>query len=106
MKTTLDRRRADEMAQHAGQAAQLLRCLANPHRLRVLCTLAGGERSVGQINDAVDLSQSALSQHLAVLRRERLVHTRRKGQAVYYRLAPGPATAVIGTLHAVYCPGA
>jgi len=91
------------MQAHAGDAAQLLKALANERRLQVLCLLAGGERSVGEINALLDLSQSALSQHLAVLREEGLVQTRREAQMIYYALAPGPAAAVMETLHDIYC---
>ena len=91
------------MRSHAGDAAQLLKALANENRLQVLCLLAEGERSVGDINALLDLSQSALSQHLAVLRAEGLVQTRREAQTIYYALAPGPAEAVMHTLHGIYC---
>jgi ArsR family transcriptional regulator, virulence genes transcriptional regulator len=91
------------MAEQAGRAADLLKAMAHPERLRVLCLLVDGERSVGEINREVSLSQSALSQHLAKLRDEGLVDTRKEAQTVYYRLAAGPAVAVIETLHAAYC---
>ena len=91
------------MRNHAGDAAQLLQALANENRLQVLCLLADGERSVGDINALLDLSQSALSQHLAVLRAEGLVQTRREAQTIYYALTPGPAEAVMHTLHGIYC---
>ncbi len=91
------------MQAHAGEAAQLLKALANERRLQVLCLLAGGERSVGELNELLELSQSALSQHLAVLRDEHLVRTRREAQTIYYSLMPGPAAAVIETLHRCYC---
>jgi len=91
------------MRAHAGDAAQLLKALANENRLQVLCLLAGGEYSVGEINALLDLSQSALSQHLAVLREEGLVQTRREAQTIYYALAPGPALSVMQTLHGIYC---
>jgi len=92
-----------DMAAHAEDAARLLRALANPHRLMVLCALSEGELPVGELNARVALSQSALSQHLALLREDGLVTTRRAGQAIYYRLSPGPAPAVIRTLHDLYC---
>lgn len=92
-----------EMESHAQEAAQLLKALANEHRLLILCHLAEGEKSVGGLNDRVSLSQSALSQHLSVLRRDGLVETRREAQTIYYRLADGPATRVVATLHDVYC---
>ena len=96
-------RAAREMAAQADAAAGLLKALANPQRLRVLCRLHEGERSVGELNRLVDLSQSALSQHLAVLREKGLVRTRRAAQTVYYALAPGPAEAIIHTLCGIYC---
>lgn len=92
------------MRAHADAAAQLLKTLANEKRLLILCLLADGERCVGELNDLVDLSQSALSQHLAVLREQHMVSTRREAQTIYYSLTPGPAFAVIKTLHDIYCP--
>jgi DNA-binding transcriptional ArsR family regulator len=65
--------------------------------------LSEGELSVGQLNELVPLSQSALSQHLAMLRREGLVETRREAQTIYYSLASGPAHKVIDLLHDIYC---
>ncbi len=94
---------ADDMAAHADDAARLLRALANPHRLMVLCLLGQGEMSVGQINEQVPLAQSALSQHLAVLRRDGLVNTRRLSQTIYYSLNPGPAADIIAVLHGHFC---
>ncbi|HUD42313.1 MAG TPA: metalloregulator ArsR/SmtB family transcription factor [Dokdonella sp.] len=91
------------MRHHAGDAARLLKALANETRLLVLCMLAEGERSVGELNAQLDLSQSALSQHLAVLREDGLVSTRRRGPTILYALAEGPAREVIATLHAIYC---
>lgn len=94
----------DAMQAHSVDAARLLKALANPQRLRVLCLLVGDELTVGQLNDQLpDLSQSALSQHLARLRQERLVATRREAQSVWYSLPPGPAQAIIATLHGIYC---
>jgi ArsR family transcriptional regulator, virulence genes transcriptional regulator len=93
----------DSLAPHAEQASRLLKALANDRRLMILCLLAEGERSVGDINALVDLSQSALSQHLAVLREEGLVQTRRDAQTIHYRLADGPAREIIGVLHRTYC---
>jgi len=91
------------MREHAGDAAQMLKALANENRLMLLCTLSEGELSVGQLNEQVDLSQSALSQHLAVLRRDGLVATRRESQTIYYSLAEGPAGKIIKLLHDTYC---
>lgn len=92
-----------EMAQHADSAARLLKALANPHRLQVLCVLGDQELSVGELNERIPLSQSALSQHLKVLRQDGLVRTRRESQTVYYQVAPGPATDVIAVLHRHFC---
>ena len=93
----------EQMRLHASDAARLLRALANEKRLMLLCLLVEGERSVGELNARVDLSQSALSQHLAVLREDGLVNTRREAQTIYYSVADGPAHQVIQTLHDIYC---
>lgn len=94
----------DAMQAYSDEAAGLLRVLANSQRLRILCMLVGGEMTVGQINEQLaELSQSALSQHLARLRDEGMVTTRREAQNVWYSLATGPAQAVIATLHGIYC---
>ena len=92
-----------EIRRHAGDAASLLKALANEQRLLVLCTLLDGAKSVGEINARVPLSQSALSQHLAVLRAGTLVTTQRKSQTIYYALVPGPALDILGVLHQAYC---
>ena len=94
---------ASQMDAQAEKAADLLKAMANPQRLRVLCLLLEGERSVGQINELVEISQSALSQHLAVLRDQQLVTTRRQAQTVFYSVAPGPVHDIIQTLHTIYC---
>ena len=91
------------MRAHAADAARLLKALANEKRLMLLCLLVEGERSVGELNARVELSQSALSQHLAVLREDGLVSTRREAQTIYYALAEGPAASVLDTLYAAYC---
>jgi DNA-binding transcriptional ArsR family regulator len=89
---------------NAAQAARLLRALSNENRLMQLCLLFEGENTLGELNASLDLSQSALSQHLAVLREEGMVQTRRAGQSIYYGLASPPAQKVIETLHSIYCP--
>jgi DNA-binding transcriptional ArsR family regulator len=94
------------MKRHAGGAAKLVRALSNEHRLLVLCVLSEGELSVGDLNSRVRLSQSALSQHLAVLRRERLVYTRRSAQTIFYKVANGVAMELIRVLHDHYCGAA
>ena len=85
-------------------ASKLLKALANPQRLRILCLLIEREMTVGQINEQIELSQSALSQHLALLREKELVTTRKLAQTVFYRVQDGPVTAIIQPLHDVYCP--
>lgn len=92
------------MQQHADQAAQLLKAMANQHRLLVLCTLMAGELSVGQLNELMPLSQSALSQHLASLRESGLVQTRRESQTIFYSLQGDEAIKVIAVLKSIYCP--
>ncbi len=84
-------------------AATLLKTLANEHRLLILCLLSEGELSVTQINERVSLTQSALSQHLAVLREQELVQTRREAQTIFYSLQPGIAQQIIAVLHDHYC---
>lgn len=93
----------EQMADHADEAAALLKALAHPARLLVLCQLVEGESSVGALQPLTGLSPSALSQHLAVLRETDLVTTRRESQTIYYSLAQGPAVGVLDALHAAYC---
>ena len=93
----------EAMATHAEEAASLLKALAHPARLLVLCQLVEGERSVGELQPITGLSMSALSQHLAVLREMALVTTRRESQTIHYALAESPATGVLAALHAAYC---
>lgn len=92
-----------EMEEHAESAARFLRSLANANRLMVLCALTEGELSVSELNERVPLSQSALSQHLAVLREENLVLTRRESQTIFYSLPPGPALSILEVLHSSFC---
>ena len=85
--------RLEEMHAHAGEAAQLMKALGNEQRLLVLCNLLERPLSVSEINERVQLSQSALSQHLALLREQGLVETRREAQSIYYSLPPGRGDA-------------
>ena len=89
---------------HAADAAQLLKALGNEQRLLILCHLLDGELSVGELNQRVDLSQSALSQHLALLRELGLVATRREAQNIFYSLPDGPVVRVMALLQEIYCP--
>jgi DNA-binding transcriptional ArsR family regulator len=93
----------EQMRASAGAAARLLKAMANENRLLVLCHLLEGERSVGELNAELDLSQSALSQHLAVLREDGLVATRRESQTIYYRVASEAVSSVLAALHGIYC---
>jgi DNA-binding transcriptional ArsR family regulator len=88
----------------AAEAAKLLRALGNERRLMILCQLTDGERSVGELRPLVGLSQSALSQHLAVLREEGIVATRREAQSIWYRISDPAAIKVVATLAEIFCP--
>ena len=94
----------DTMRAEAERASSLMKTLGHPGRLMVLCHLADHEMSVGEIAESLEMSQSALSQHLARMRAEGLVETRRESQTVYYRLADGDARQVIESLYRIYCP--
>ena len=87
----------------AGTAVALLRALGSEPRLMILCELLKGERSVTALQQAVGLSMSAMSQHLARLRMDELVSTRRESQMIYYSLASPHAKKVIETLYELYC---
>jgi DNA-binding transcriptional ArsR family regulator len=91
------------MQRSAADAVRLLKSIANESRLMVMCVLAEGELSVGALNGRIALSQSALSQHLAILRDQGLVKTRRESQTIYYSLAETAALQLINTLHDIYC---
>ena len=97
---------ADQMREAAGAAEEMLKALANRHRLMILCQLAGGERSVGELAELLDLRDSTVSQHLALLRKEGLVATRRDGQTIWYAIASAAARRMVETLYRIYCaPG-
>ena len=94
-----------DFARQAGEAATLLKALSNESRLLVLCHLAeSGELSVGELVERVGLSQSALSQHLAKLREEGLVATRKEAQTVFYRVCDPKADQLLALLHDLFCP--
>jgi ArsR family transcriptional regulator, virulence genes transcriptional regulator len=90
--------------QHADSATRQLKALANVNRLMILCILCEGELSVTELNELVDISQSALSQHLAKLRDDEIVTTRRESQTIYYSISDGVAKGIIQVLHDHYCP--
>ena len=95
-----------EVARLRGSAVRvtdLLKAMANPSRLMILCQLAEGEKSVGEMESVVGLSQSGLSQHLAVLRRKRIVATRREAQSIYYSLASKEVEEIMASLYRIFC---
>ncbi|WP_454720925.1 MULTISPECIES: ArsR/SmtB family transcription factor [Cupriavidus] len=95
----------ERLQDSAVQAAALLQAVGNPNRLLVLCLLvAHGEMTVGAINEAVALSPSALSQHLARMREEGLVTYRRVAQTLYYRIEDPNVAKLIATLKDIFCP--
>lgn len=87
----------------ADEVAATLTAMANPKRLLVMCTLLGGEKSVGELAEIVNLTPTALSQHLGKMRALRLVSTRRDGQTIYYSLASTEVREMLETLYRVYC---
>ena len=93
----------DKLQESARRASTLLKAMSNEHRLMILCQLLHGEKSVGELERLIGLSQSALSQHLARLRRDNLVQTRRQAQTIFYSLSGAEASAVITTLYGLYC---
>lgn len=94
----------ERLQQNAGRASELLQAMSNPHRLLILCHLSNGEKCVSELEKEIGLSQSALSQHLALLRRENLVETRRECHSVFYSLSGREAVTMINTLYGIYCP--
>jgi ArsR family transcriptional regulator len=94
----------DRFQGNAGEAARLLKALSNEKRLMILCQLGDGERAVGELLPLVGLSQSSLSQHLAVLREEGLVTGRREGVSILYRVSDPAARMIIAVLADIYCP--
>ncbi|MGX9418404.1 ArsR/SmtB family transcription factor [Vibrio sp. RC27] len=92
-----------EMEKNSAQAVVLLKAMANERRLQILCILLGHELSVGELCSKLELSQSALSQHLAWLRRDNLVSTRKEAQTVFYSLKSGEVKEMIELLHRLYC---
>lgn len=91
------------MQRHSAKAESMLKQLANRRRLMVLCHLVGEEKSVGQLEELVGLSQSALSQHLARMRKSGLIKAQKRGKMVYYSIASVEAQALLSTLHLLYC---
>ena len=98
-----DFRQLTELHDMASHACDLLKAMANEWRLMILCQLSEGEKTVSELQSMLGLSQSALSQHLAVLRREKIVKARKHAQSVSYSLSGEDATKVMETLHDVFC---
>lgn len=98
--TQIDARR---MAAAAQKASELMKTLGHKDRLMVLCHLTSGEKSVGELAGLLDIPQSPLSQHLARMRKENLVKTRRDAQTIYYSIASQEAAAFVDTMHSLYC---
>ena len=92
-----------ELHDMASNACELLKAMANEWRLMILCQLSEGEKTVSELQSLLGLSQSALSQHLAILRREKIVRSKKHAQSVTYSLAGDEATKVMETLHEVFC---
>lgn len=92
-----------ELEAHAAHAAAMLRSISNKWRLLVLCNLVKGEKSVGELQRIIGISQSALSQHLATLRAKKVVAIRRDAQTIYYRLNGPEVGAILMTLYSLYC---
>nr|WP_076400471.1 metalloregulator ArsR/SmtB family transcription factor [Insolitispirillum peregrinum] len=93
----------EHLQDNARRASTLLKAMSNEHRLLILCQLSKTEKSVGELERLIGLSQSALSQHLARLRRDGLVKTRRSAQTIFYSLKGEEANTVISTLYGLYC---
>ncbi len=93
----------DQMHASAEQAEELLKAMANRHRLMILCQLINRERSVGELAEYLNLRDSTVSQHLALLRKDGLVATRREGQTIWYAVASEPARKLVETLYQTFC---
>ena len=92
-----------DMQTNAAQASELLKAMANKNRLLILCVLNNRELSVSELNSEIAIPQSTLSQHLAVLRKDGLVQTRREAQTIYYSLSSDEVKTMIATLYQLYC---
>jgi len=93
----------NQMARSAARASALMKTLGHKDRLMILCHLADGEKSVGQIADLLEIPQSPLSQHLSRMRKEGLVDTRREAQTIFYSLKSGEASRIVEVLYELFC---
>jgi DNA-binding transcriptional ArsR family regulator len=106
LETTIDTddfRRLAELHDMATNACALLKAMSNKWRLMILCQLSEGEKTVGELQGLRGVGQSAVSQHLAVLRRENIVESRKDAQSIFYSLSGDQAVKVMATLHEVFC---
>ena len=92
-----------EMQSAAGRACRMMKVLANPDRLMILCQLAQGEKRVGELEELLGIVQPTLSQQLTVLRDEELVSARRDGKNMYYHLTSPKALAIMEVLYGQFC---
>ena len=92
-----------KLEENAEEAARLLKIMSHPSRLMVLCHLMKEESPVSRLNEAIPLSQSALSQHLAGLRQAGLVETRRESQVIHYRLKSRAVAGILEALYRIFC---
>ncbi len=92
-----------KLVENAQQVAAILKQLSNPNRLMILCCISSGELTVGDLNRQINLSQSALSQHLAKLRESEIVTTRRESQTIYYRIANQKIKYLLEVLQQQFC---
>jgi DNA-binding transcriptional ArsR family regulator len=93
----------EQMASAAAKASELMRTLGHKDRLMILCHLISGEKSVGKLAGLLEIPQSPLSQHLARMRKENLVTTRREAQTIYYSIASNEAARMVELMHELYC---
>ena len=91
------------MRDTAPRVSELMKVLSNEHRLMILCQLAEGEKSVGELAELLNVRQASLSQQLALLRKDRIVHTRRQAQNIFYSLAREDVRSLMGFLYQTYC---
>ncbi len=91
------------MRDTAPRVSELMKVLSNEHRLMILCQLAEGEKSVGELAELLNVRQAALSQQLALLRKDGIVHTRRQAQSIFYSLARPDVRSLVGFLYQTYC---
>lgn len=93
----------EAMKQGADMASELLKSLSNRYRLLILCRLSDGEHSVGQLAEFLGIRDSTVSQHLALLRRDKVIAARRDGQTIWYRIESEPARKIVSTLYESFC---